>query len=87
MSIEKFRSVEEMPRPKPVPPGSPDLARRIASLWRASTLMADYHPRRGLQFFRSLEEAAAERSLRRTLRMRRRAKELGFLPPDAPDLP
>jgi hypothetical protein len=69
MPVQKFRSVEEMPRPERVV--APDLADRIRALWRRARLLSPPAPmKRGVTRFRSIEEANAAREQATRERMR-----------------
>lgn len=79
MSVEKFRHVDDLGKTSWVSPDSPGFADRVAGLWQTSLLLSGYTPPRGVQKFRTLEEADAERQARMIARMRRRAQELGLV--------
>lgn len=60
MPVRRFRSVEEMNRPQWQEPGSPQLARTIATLWTAGLRL---HGRRfppGVYRYRSVAELDAQ---------------------------
>lgn len=60
MPVQRFRGVEEMPRP-PLVTG-PTLVRRIRAVWRRARLFAPPRTRvRGVRRFRSIAEADAAR--------------------------
>jgi len=78
MPVQKFRDLDSARRALWVTNEEPTLARRIASLWRCSRELSGYTSPRGVQKFRSIEEAYLERAERRRRRMIERAELLGF---------
>ena len=70
MPVQKFRSAAEMPRP-PRATG-PELEARIRALWNRAFLLSPPDYVRGVQRFRSIEEANEEREQRTIARMRAR---------------
>jgi hypothetical protein len=69
MSIERFRSAFDMPRP-PLCPRSERLA-RMAAVWKRAHLASPPDPPRGVQKFRSLVDAQAARLARTKERVAR----------------
>lgn len=69
MPLYRFRSIEEMNRHEIPTPA--DLADRIAALWSRAAALGGLQSPRGLQKFRSLEEANQERELRTRDRIER----------------
>lgn len=65
MPVEKFRDPEEARRALWLPVGDPALAQRCRALWHGWGLLVAPVIPRGVQKFRSLEEANAERERRR----------------------
>ncbi|MHB2016883.1 MAG: hypothetical protein ACYCW6_08075 [Candidatus Xenobia bacterium] len=78
MSVKKFRDLESMRQALWTRSDDPTLPDRIRALWALSAEMAGLDPPRGVQRFRTIEEANAERDERTRKRMRQRAKELGL---------
>ncbi len=60
MSIQRFRHVEDVPRPARAPLGQ--RADRIAAAHDAAIAMSGYSPPRGVLKFRSITEANAART-------------------------
>ncbi len=59
MPVTRYRHVADMP---PVPRAEPqELADRIRAAWRRAAVLAGLAPPRGVQRFRSLDEAQAAR--------------------------
>ncbi|HEX7477496.1 MAG TPA: hypothetical protein VF331_06795 [Polyangiales bacterium] len=75
MSIQKYKSVSDMP-PPPAAPGQ-DLADRIRTLWNRAFLLSPPHFVRGVTRFTSTEEADAMRAANEVERMRRSAQQRG----------
>jgi len=73
MGIQKYRSVEDMPALPLVRDPEKRLS-RLAALWEASHLLAVDDTPRGVQKFRSMEEADAARRAVIAERMRRRRR-------------
>ena len=71
MGVTRFRHVSEMP-PPPRVAGDDDLATRIRSLWRRAVTLCPLDPPRGVQRFRSIEEAGRARDLATIRRMKHR---------------
>lgn len=69
MPVYRFRTIEEMNQHEP--PTRADLADRIAALWSRAAALAGLESPRGLQRFRTIEEANRERELRTTERIQR----------------
>lgn len=69
MPVERYRDVSEMP-PPPRATGS-DLADRIRDVWNRAATLAHLEPLRGVQRFRSLEEAEAARAAETRARVER----------------
>lgn len=68
MTVTKYRDAQDMP---PVPlPGAETLTARIRALWARAHLLSPHAPPRGLQRFRSIEEANAARAQATVQRMR-----------------
>lgn len=65
MPVEKFRDLDQARRALWLPVGDPAIARRCRALWQGWALIVPPVIPRGVQKFRSLAEANAERSLRR----------------------
>ncbi|MFN3413048.1 MAG: hypothetical protein ACK42L_03195 [Thermoanaerobaculum sp.] len=65
MPIEKFRDWDEARRALWLAVGDPAIARRCRALWQGWALIVPPVIPRGVQKFRSLAEANAERELRR----------------------
>ncbi|GBC79650.1 hypothetical protein HRbin09_00874 [bacterium HR09] len=65
MPVEKFRDLEQARRALWLPVGDPAIGRRCRALWRRWALIAPPVIPRGVQKFRSLAEAHAERERRR----------------------
>ena len=62
MAVRKFRSVEEMPGPPPLPPMDPDNLRLLIGI---TDVAYGFHPWRfspGVRRFRSLEDAQEQES-------------------------
>jgi hypothetical protein len=70
LPIQRFRSLDEARRALWVDPSDPALPNRIRRLWRFSARLARLNPPRGVQRFRSIEEANAERGRQETERVR-----------------
>lgn len=68
MSLSKYRDAVDMPPPPRVQ--GADLADRIRALWARAFAFCPLDPPRGVQRFRSIEEAGAARDRATTLRMR-----------------
>ena len=69
MPVQKYRSVEDMPRPELVP--AADLAARIRALWKRARMLAPAPVvPRGVTRFRSIEEANTAREAATLRRMR-----------------
>lgn len=69
MSVQKFRSVSDMPRPERA--RGADVIRRIRVLWRRARVLAPpVVVPRGVTRFRSIEDANAARDAATILRMR-----------------
>ena len=79
MPVQRFRDLDTARRALWVSPSDPSLPDQIAALWQASVEMAQYTPVRGVQKFRSTDEAWADRRARTITRMRDIAREYGFL--------
>jgi hypothetical protein len=75
MPIRRYRDVSEMP-PPPRPTGA-DLAERIRQVWSRAASLAHLDPPRGVQRFRSLEEAQEARDTHRRGRVLSRARPTG----------
>jgi hypothetical protein len=71
MPVEKFRSVAEMPRPGLVP--TEQLGARIRATWNRAQQICPTRPQRGVQRFKSVEEANEARERLTIERMRERA--------------
>jgi hypothetical protein len=69
MPVQRFRSIEDMPRPTLA--GEHDLAVRIAAIWRRAFLLCPPSFARGVRRFRSIEEANQDRERATAERMRR----------------
>jgi hypothetical protein len=69
MPVTRYRSVSEMPRPPRAE--ASELTRRIRSLWRRVLTMAPKDVPRGVQRFRTIEEAQAARAAAERRRLRR----------------
>lgn len=65
MPIEKFRDLDQARRALWLPVGDPAIARRCRALWQGWALIVPPVIPRGVQKFRSLVEANAERERRR----------------------
>jgi hypothetical protein len=77
MPVQKFRSVEDMPRVDWCDPRAENFSRRVAALWaRSSAFSARIYPR-GVFKFRSIEEAqeARERVTQENIDRIRRERE------------
>ncbi len=70
MPLERFRHIKEVPSPEHVE-DIEERARRIEALWQSARLRGPVEIQRGVQRFRTLEEAQQERELRTQERMRR----------------
>ena len=70
MPLQRFRNVADLPSPKRVE-DLEERARRIQESWKNSELRGPLAIPRGVQRFRSLEEAAREREERIRERMRK----------------
>jgi hypothetical protein len=68
MPVTKYRSVADMPRFEKR--SEVDLASRIRTLWARAFLLCPLAPPRGVQRFRSIEEANAARARSTAERMR-----------------
>jgi hypothetical protein len=66
--VQKFRDVAAMPRPPRAPNGT--LEERIGALWERTAELLSPRVIRGVQRFRSIEEANAARDLATIERMR-----------------
>lgn len=75
MPVQKFRSIEEMPRPARVE--GDDLAARIAAAWRRAFLLCPPAFARGVLRFRSIGEANRHRDQATARRLRDRASSPG----------
>jgi hypothetical protein len=69
MSLRKYHSVSEMPRP--TDGGNSSLPVRIRELWRRAFLLSPPRYKKGVRRFRSIEEADAARAADRAEYMRR----------------
>jgi hypothetical protein len=58
MPVLKFRSVEEMPGPAPVVPGSPEHWSRVARLWHRARTLARTRRAPGVHRFRGVDDPA-----------------------------
>lgn len=72
MSLQKFRRVEDMPRPPRVTDVPLDV--RIAAAWERAQAAGRLELPRGVQRFRSLEEAQAARTQHNRQRTQARRK-------------
>lgn len=79
MPVQKFRDLDSARRALWSKTEDSALARRITSLWECSREMSGYASPRGVQKFRSLEEANLDRAERTRQRMAKRARQLGLL--------
>ena len=77
MPIQKFRSVEEMPRVPPCETLDAACLRRIAKLWARDAAVSPRIYPRGVFKFRSLEEAQAAWERVTEENVRRLARERG----------
>lgn len=68
MPIHRYRSVSEMPAHTPTAPG--EVEARIRAVWARAALLCPPRLARGVQRFRSIAEANAQREAERTARMR-----------------
>ena len=73
MAIHKYRTVHDMPE-LPLVRDPEERLNRLAALWEASYLVAVDDTPRGVQRFRSVEEADAARQIILVERMRQRRK-------------
>lgn len=58
MPVRKYRSVEELPDPATVAPGSAAHWRRVARVWHRAALLARRHRVPGVRRFRSIADPA-----------------------------
>lgn len=79
MPIQRFRSFDEARRALWVDRDSPELARRIRSLWAFASRLAPVQHPRGLWKFRTIEEANRHREevVRRRVELLREARGRG----------
>jgi len=75
MSISRYHDVSEMPPPPRVT--GDDLWERIRALWSRSSRLSSVCTPRGVQRFRSIEEANREREERTIRHMRRGSADPG----------
>lgn len=71
MPVQRWRRVEDMPPPPPLPPGR-ERARRLRILWGGWMRVLPPLDLRGVRRYRSIEEAARDREsavIRRARRM------------------
>ena len=86
MPVQRFRRVEDMPPPPPLPPGR-ERARRLRVLWGGWSRVLPPLDLRGVRRFRSIEEAARDREaavIRRARQLdaeRRRGRPEPFVGP------
>lgn len=75
MPLQKFRGVEDMPPPSPLPEG-PERLRMLGSFWAGWARLLPPLDLRGLRRYRSLEAADADReaAVRRRARCMRAAR-------------
>ena len=72
MSVTRYRDASEMP-PPPRVPDDDDLAARIRRIWHCAVTLCPLDPPRGVQRFRTMEEAGRARDeeiVRRMIGMR-----------------
>jgi hypothetical protein len=74
MSLRRYHSVYDMPRP--IERGDIALLVRIRELWRRAFLLSPPHYKKGVSRFRSIDEANAKRDADRIEYMRARRRQV-----------
>lgn len=65
MPVIKYRSVEEMPGPTPVVPGSRDHWARVAMVWHRASLLHPCSSPPGVRRYRGVDDPARQVTQRR----------------------
>jgi len=74
VGVRKFRSVEEMPSPRPLPPLDPANLAVACELTELAYKLRPWHFEPGVRKFRSIEDANRVRNEREKAQVRRRSE-------------